>query len=391
MTLEIRQFREDELEQAWELDRQAFNVPASRRESFFGKAKADRFIGAFDSGRAVAQAEILPLVHSFGGKFVESGGVASVVVVPEHRGQGLASRVMRALLERMRERGDALSSLYPANLRLYRQLGWELAGSYAIRQIQSRHLLLLDRAEPGEVRRAEPADVPAIRECYRRFALGVSGMHDGEALWWELENEFGSYYVYVALDSNGEVCGALVYEQISDPGGGYYRIRVQRVFAESRRAATALWWVLGTSSSQAGEIYYPAPPEDPLALLLPEPRIATRFAGQWMLRMVDVQKAVAQRGFPVGIEAEIDFALEDVELSENAGAWRLSVKGGEARLESIENARLRLGIGAFSSWYAGWADATTLKRAGLVEEPGAEGALLDACFAGRTPWMMNEF
>ncbi|MFP8873823.1 MAG: GNAT family N-acetyltransferase, partial [Myxococcota bacterium] len=223
MTLEIRRFRDDELEQAWELDRQAFNVPASRRESFFAKAVADRFIGAFDVGRAVAQAEVLPLVHSFGGKFVQSGGVASVVVEPEYRGQGLASTVMRALLEGMRESGDALSSLYPANLRLYRQLGWELAGSYAIRQIQARHLLLLDRPAPGEVRRAEPADLPAIRECYRRFALGVSGMHDGDARWWELENEFGSYYAYVAVDSNGEVCGALVYKQISDPGGGYYR------------------------------------------------------------------------------------------------------------------------------------------------------------------------
>ena len=113
--------------------------------------------------------------------------------------------------------------------------------------------------------------------------------------------------------------------------------------------------------------------------------------GQWMLRMVDVQKAVAQRGFPVGIEAEIDFALEDVELSENAGAWRLSVSGGEGRLEPTEKARLRLGIGAFSSWYSGWADAATLLNAGLVEEAGAEGELLDACFAGRTPWMMNEF
>ena len=77
MTFEVRRFRESELEQAWELDRQAFNVPVSRRESFFGKATADRFIGAFDSGRAVAEAEILPLVHSFGGKFVQSGGGGS--------------------------------------------------------------------------------------------------------------------------------------------------------------------------------------------------------------------------------------------------------------------------------------------------------------------------
>ena len=391
MTFEVRRFRESELEQAWELDRQAFNVRDSRRESFFGKGVADRRTGAFLSGRAVAMIDVIPLVQSFGGRFVKSGGISSVVVAPEHRGQGLASRVMRASLEGMRDGGDALSSLYPANLRLYRGLGWELAGGYAIRQIQARHLLLLERAEPGLVRRAEPGDLPAIRECYRRFALGVNGMHDCDARWWELENDFASYYVYVAVDADGLVQGALVYEQFSDRGGGYYRIQVHRVFALNRRSTMALWWMLGTSSSQAGEIYYPAPPEDPLMLLLPEPRVATRFAGQWMLRVIDPQAAIATRGFKTGVEAEVDFHLDDADLSANAGAWRLSVSGGEGRLERTERARLRLGIGAFSSWYSGWSDAATLERAGLVDDAGTEGALLDACFGGRTPWMMDEF
>ena len=391
MALEVRKFQESELEQAWQLDRQAFNSDSSRRESFFGHSRGGALHGAFDKGRAVAMVFVHPMVHSFGGRFVTAGGVSSVVVAPEHRGQGLASRVMRASLEGMREGGDALSSLYPANLRLYRQLGWEVAGSYAIRQIHSRDLLLLPRPGPGRVRRALPADLPAIRESYRRVALGVPGMHDGEMRWWELANEFEKYFVYVALDTGGLVCGALVYEQLADPGGGYYRIRVHRVFGEDRAATTALWWVLGTSSSQAGEVYYPAPPEDPLALLLPEPRLSTRYAHQWMLRAIDPQKAIAERGFPAGVEAEVDFALEDEDLPSNAGAFRLSVSGGKGRLERTQKARLRMGIGAFSSWYSGWGDATTLLRAGLVEDPGHEGALLDACFAGRTPWMMDEF
>ena len=391
MTFEVRRFRESELEQAWELDRQAFNSHRSRRDAFFGKSEADRTIGIFDGGRAVAMVQLLPLVQNFGGQFVRSGGVSSVVVAPEHRGQGLASTVMRAAVEAMRERGDAISSLYPANLRLYRGVGWELGGSYAIRQIHSRHLMLVDRGDSGGVRRADPADLTAIRECYRRVALGAPGMHDGDSLWWELENEFSNYYVYVAQEASGAVRGALVYEQLSDPGGGYYRIQVHRVFGENRRAITALWWMLGTASSQAGEVYYPAPPEDPLALLLPEPRTATRYSHQWMIRVIDAEQAVVQRGFPAGVEAEVEFELEDRDLPANAGAWRLSVLGGVGRLERIPKARLRLGGGAFSSWYSGWSDATTLERAGLVDDAGTEGALLDACFAGRTPWMMSEF
>ena len=78
MTFEVRRFRESELEQAWELDRQAFNVHPSRRQSFFGKSAADGITGAFHEGRAVAQVQVLPMVHSFGGHFVQSGGVSSV-------------------------------------------------------------------------------------------------------------------------------------------------------------------------------------------------------------------------------------------------------------------------------------------------------------------------
>ena len=370
---------------------QVFPSQPAFKERFLQLADPDRVYGAFDSGRVVALLDVIPFVQSFGGRWIRSGGISSVAVAPEFRGQGLASRVLGAALVGMREGGDVVSPLFPANLRLYRQVGWELAGCYAIRKIRARHLLHLERPPPGQVRRAEPEDCPAIRFAYRRFAERVPGTIDGENRWWMLENQFDRFYTYVAVDAAGEVRGALVYENLTQPHGGEFPIHVHQIFAETRAASLALWWVLGTSSSQSGWVYYPAPPEDPLALLLPEQRQAIQADFRWMLRLVDVEAAIDGRGFPAGVEATVDFALDDPELPENAGAWRLRVEGGEGRLERIDDARLRMGIGAFSSWFSGWGTRTSLERAGLVVDAAHEGALLDACFAGPTPWIVEEF
>lgn len=391
MGLEIRRFRAAEMEQGWELDRQVFASAPESKERFLQLADPDRVYGAFDAGRAVALLGVLPFVQNFGGRWLASGGISSVAVAPEFRGQGLASRLLGAALVGMREGGDVVSPLFPANLRLYRQAGWELAGCYAIRKIGARDLLHLERPAAGEVRRARREDCAAIRAAYQRFAGKVPGMIDGEKRWWTLENHFDRFYTYVAVDAEGEVRGALVYDNIRQARGGVFPIHVHQIFAETRAASLALWWVLGTSSSQSDWVYYPAPLEDPLALLLPEPRQKVLWDMRWMLRLVDVEAAILGRGFPAGVEATVNFALDDPELPENAGAFRLRVEGGAGRLERIDGARLRMGIGAFSSWFSGWGTSASLERAGLIADAGHEGALLDACFAGPTPWMMEEF
>ena len=40
------------------------------------------------------------------------------------------------------------------------------------------------------------------------------------------------------------------------------------------------------------------PPEDPIAMLVPEQQITTPFRFRWMLRLLDVRSALATRGYP---------------------------------------------------------------------------------------------
>src|SRR5512145_2863844 len=104
--MEIRALRPSELEPAWELDRDAFHVPDYRRPLFERTFDPARAIGAFEGGRLLALAGTYGMAQYFGGRAVPMGGLASVSVVPDRRGEGLAKQVCSASLRAMRERGE---------------------------------------------------------------------------------------------------------------------------------------------------------------------------------------------------------------------------------------------------------------------------------------------
>ena len=164
--MEIRPLRTSELEQAWELDRDAFHAKPSGRERFLRLDPA-RAIGAFEGERLIALCFTHPLAQHFGGRAVPMGGLASVAVVPDRRGEGLATRVCREALQAMRARGEAISTLYPASTQLYRALGWEVAGLYAWHKLELGTLHSLRDPAREAVRPASLAELPGDRKSTR--------------------------------------------------------------------------------------------------------------------------------------------------------------------------------------------------------------------------------
>ena len=61
-----------------------------------------------------------------------------------------------------------------------------------------------------------------------------------------------------------------------------------------------------------------------------------------MLRIVDVAAALEARGYPAGLEAQLELEVEDELLAWNHGRLRLSVADGrEERLESVCHSFIR--------------------------------------------------
>ncbi|MDJ0848124.1 MAG: GNAT family N-acetyltransferase [Myxococcota bacterium] len=393
--MEIRALDRNDLEQAWDLDREAFNSPLERKEHFL-RWEPERLIGAFDDGRLVATSGAFGFGQFFGGRSVPMGGLSSVAVAVDRRGEGLAGRVIVPCLRAMRERGEVISSLYPATTALYRGLGWEVAGSLAWRSLAPRQLEKLPGPSRGRARPATDRDLPALRACYTRFARGANGLLDRpDAWWWFHEQADEQRRFFVAEDEAGDVAGYVAYSP--RPGehsskGGPFRLALGDFVWTNRDAGLALWRLLGSWSTQVDRILYRGAVEDSAALLLPEQDATMLVDMRWMTRLVDVTGAVEARGFPAGVEVEVPLEIEDAQLPDNAGCWVLHVHGGQGRLERGGPGAVALDVGALSSLYTGWATTAVLARAGRLRGGSDdERAALDTAFAGPTPWLMDEF
>ena len=311
--MDLRALTDADRDASWELDADAFHVPDERRDFYQRHFVPERFVGVFDAGRLVAQTRSLPFGQFFGGRSVPMGGLSSVAVAPDARGCGAATRVVHAALRAMRERGELISSLFPATTALYRKLGYEAAGATVWRGVAPRLLAALPEPAKGRVRRAGDGDLAAVRACYERVAPQLNGFVDRPDSWWRnLADVWAERSLYVAQGAAGEVEGYVVYRKVDGEYaafGGPFQLVVENLVAETRDAALALWRLVGSWSSQAERVVYRGGAEDPLLLLLPEQELKPLVEIRWMTRVVDAAGAVGARGFPAGLAAEVHLSV----------------------------------------------------------------------------------
>jgi predicted acetyltransferase len=409
---EIRTLCAGDLEAAWALDRDAFHAPVERREGFLRLDPA-RFVGAFDAGRLVGIAAAHAMRQYFGGRAVPMGGVHSVAVAPDRRGRGLGRRLLAALLAAMRERGEALSTLFPATSRPYRAVGYELAGATCWRRVAPRTLEALPRPERAEPVPIAAGEIPLLAECHEAVARATNGFVARSARWWEAARDslWADRSVFAARDAAGRIGGYVVYRQLEGEYtslGGPFRLALDEILWRDRDAGLALWRLLGSWAAQVDAILWRSTAEEPLLLLLPEQELGLVAEVRWMTRLVDPAAAVEARGFPEGLEAEAHVELEDAALPANSGRYVLRVAKGRGALERGGRGDLRLDAGAFASLFTGWATPERLAQAGRLSGDAAAScaalasasraglaaasrAALAAAFAGPTPWMPEQF
>lgn len=387
-----RPLDEHDLDQMWELEREAFNVDPADRDWWAESERSvglERLEGVFVDGRLVATAGVLALGQWFGGRAIPMGGLRAVAVRVEHRGRGHATRAVRASLEAMRARGEIISALYPQVVRPYRRLGWEIAGTLVFRRVVPAALREIGDA-PLAVRRASEGDRPRIRACYDRVARTTNGFvarTDGRWAW--LFARHDDAFTYVAGDD-----GYVTYRHLDPPGNGPegFRLLVLDCVATTAEALRSLWATLAATASVVPTIAFRSGADEPLRALLGGNDVSVGHERPWMLRLVDAPSAIAARGWPADARAAVALDVDDATCPWNAGRWRLVVEDGAGRLERGGDGAVRLGVGSLASLYTGWSTTIALARTALLDGgSAADRAALDRAFAGPVPWMMDEF
>ncbi|MEU4565368.1 GNAT family N-acetyltransferase [Micromonospora sp. NPDC023956] len=395
-TLTVRELTPDDAPAAGALGGHAFGYdpPPPPDTGSRGTPGTTRY-GAFDpAGRLCGKAVDLHHEQWWSGRAVPAADVAGVAVAPEARGRGVARALLAALLRGARERGAAVSALFPTIIGPYRACGWEVAGTLRTVDLATADLPRYRPAPHLSLRAATAEDMPAVADLYERVARHRQGLLTRCG---ELFDHFGAT---TALPTDGvtlvEQDGDLVGYVSWDRGHGYGPdsvLTVSDVLATTPDAARELVGVLASWRSVAPTLRLQLLDGDAVTAQLPLETLREHRQQPWMHRPVEVTRAVRERGWPAYARGSVEFTLTDDLADWNTGAWRLDVADGAAELSrSTGEPALHLGVLGFAQLYAGATTAESLVQAGrLRHDPGADPRALDLLAVGGPAHLLDYF
>lgn len=392
MSLTVRPLTDDEAVAAYDLGRLAFGGPADPPAWATRPIAGVVRYGAFDGGRLVGKATDTGHEQWWGGQRLVAADVGGVAVEAEARGSGVGREVLRTLLTAGRERGAAVSALYPTVAAVYRALGWEIVGSLLTVELDTASLPRY-AADDVRLRPGGPTDLPLLTEMYEEVARPRSGLLTRRGGFFDRPHEQplpdGIDAITVAESEAGPV-GVLAFGR----GEGYgpeAKLDVDELCATTPAAARALVGVLAGWRTVTRAVRVTLLAGDAVAAVLPVERATNVERTPWMHRPVDVVRAVTERSWPAYVAGEVAFRLRDELAPWNSGSWRLTLAGGRGELARDDTEPdLWLTARGFAALYCGVASGVGLVQAGLAGGP-ADPAALDLVGCGPPAQLLDYF
>ncbi len=330
--------------------------------------------------------------HFYGGKSVQSAGIAGVGIAPEHRAGGVAREMLQAMLREERERGTPIATLFASTQYLYRSLGFEHAGH----SIQYRAPVASLR--PAEVdrtlltRRIRKLERATFEAMYVRTARENPGQIDrDDAMWDRKFSGHGTDEVFAYVFGPAEAPEGYLLYLPKRTDQRTFDLRVRDMVWNTPRAARGILRFLYDQRSLVGDALWQGPPNDPLQTLIAEQCVMVEndHSERFFARILNVKKALEARGYRS--DGELTFTVEDPIFEENSRAWTLSVKGKRPTVKPADKARMSVTINGLASLFSGMYDATKLASVGLMAGPASSIAMANVLFAGAPPWISDMF
>ncbi|MBI2912916.1 MAG: GNAT family N-acetyltransferase [Chloroflexi bacterium] len=351
MNVDYRPLQSEDIEQAAHLEAVAFyGKPTPERVEMTRRFFPPEWtVAAFVDGRLVADARTIPGARRINGGSIPFGRVGPVACLAEYRRQGHVGRLLRLSLERMRDQGQAMSGLHTPHDSLYTRYGWERAEGRKRYEFRPKDIALRFQGAPGRLESVIPDDWQRLDRIFREWAGPRNGpLHRVEPWWreavlrhYEDSGERTDSEALVWVDPSGQDGGYIVYLHQLLPREGTFPghlINVRDFVALNGDAYLGLWRHLLTHDL-ASLVVVEVAPDDPFPDLVQDPWKVQISRGQGaMLRIVDVERAIAMR--PYCGDGSIDFTMRiaDGTAPWNEGAWRVEALEGRMRAERTDAA-----------------------------------------------------
>ena len=372
---------------------QTFRLPTDYCDKYLSRIDRANVRVVRRSSRVVGGLAIYRMGQWFGGRCLDAAGIAAVGIAPQDRFAGAAAHLMASTLTELYEQGVAISTLFASTQRLYRRVGYEQAGSHCQYQMPLASIGIKERSVP--LNRIDAVGHDVWHEPARARARITNGNLERSAAMWERIVTYsypdGDRTVYrYLIGERDRPAGYLFFYQ--DAGkAGPYDLYVRDMVALTPSAARSLWTFLSDHRSMANNVVWCGPAVEPL-LMLPTEQVATVLSHEsWMLRMVDVRKALRERGYPPHIEGEIHFQVEDDVVPANNARFILRVADGSGEVQDGGRGDLKAHVRGISPLFSAFLSPAQLRATGQIEASDPTIAAATSIFAGPPPWMPETF
>ncbi|GAA6618091.1 enhanced intracellular survival protein Eis [Scytonema sp. NUACC26] len=330
----------------------------------------------------------IPMSQWWGGSPVPMIGLAAVGIAPEHRGDGSAIALLQNILKECHSKGVPISALYPATQRLYRKGGYEQGGFFCSWEVSTNSIQIKEQPLPLL---ALSLEEEAFRHLYQQKAKFNNGYLDRhQAIWQQIIKPDDKEGVFAYLIGTVEQPqGYIIFSQHQDRDGSFIKIRDWVTLTPT--AAQTIWSFLANHRSQIDFVRWKGSAIDSLTLLLPEQTAKQKSAFRWMLRIVDVAKALEKRGYFSATQAELHLDIKDDLLPENNGKFVLSVANGHGEVRTGGKGEMKLDIKGLAPLYTGLYSPYQLQQAGYLEATDTAMLAATQIFASTSPSMCDFF
>ncbi|MBA3654368.1 MAG: GNAT family N-acetyltransferase [Actinobacteria bacterium] len=392
-SFEIRPLDEDEFEGLPNAFGVAFGFQPSEQDmaDWQAGAELDRSLAAFDGDQVVGTAGAFSFELTVpGARQVAAAGVTAVSVRTTHKRRGILTSMMRRQLEDVAQRGEPLAILLASESVIYGRFGYGLATSHDAIEIDPRHGAFArpvdDRGRMRQLEKDAASKVlPGVFDASRKRNPGDVNR---TATWWdtylkdpESRRQGGSGLFFAVHESaKGKADGYVAYRVKNEwrhglPGN---EIRIDDLVADDPTVYAATWRYLLDIDLAGSITAWGRPVDEPLRWLLADPRrLRTTVTGDFLwARILDVPAALSARHYTV--HGDLVLEVTDEFLGRATGRFALTAGPDSASCAPTKKkADLALSVADLGALYLGGHAASTLARAGRVDEK-TKGALARA-------------
>lgn len=389
--MKFRPITADEVKDVSRLMRLAFGDSGAATEHYCDLVGIDGVRGLFDGDHMTACIAVFDDAHRFADGAVSTWGVTSVGVDPGMRGRGISGRLIEETLHEAAAAGPAMMTLYASAPAVYRKMGFERAGKTLAYKAKTAPMATSGapsgRFEAIDHEAAETIDLLAgIRSAWLPLTCGP--FERGDFIWKCLLNPHDKKTdLYVWRSEEGTPGGYAILHHTAR------KLEVADLCVPTGEAASAMLDFLGGFRAIHSEIAWNGGLVDPLIMAMNDRWWETIRHEHWFCRIVDVEGALASRGYAKSIAGTLSLAINDPILYRNSDTFSIDVSDGRASVSRRNTAdgSLHLTVQSLVPLFTGLLSASRLAAMGRLTGPRDAIATADLLFSGPTPWMEESF